>query len=418
MWVKFRYALNKHNEITDVDRLTKLQYHAQRPFHCFGCDAEMIARLGDIKEHHFAHKRTHGVARQDCSNETYLHRAAKHAFYQIYCNALQQQSTYNLQYFRPYACNYYQEALGFDCSGEYFFSYNLTKYFTSVALEATLAPFRADILLSSDKHQRNILVEICVTHPCSEEKLASGHPIIEIEVKDELAIKRLLESRFLSETDSNVHLHNFERTLKPGLCAGRCKHNVAVFLVHQSQQSVIAKMNPEEYISGRGFRANPSHVEYIGKAIYDNSEYTVLFKEKVTAAFFGGVPVKNCFLCRFHGADDDNQAVFCKKLLAPKESNAAAECPKFWPFNSLEEYISADIVNAEYKQNRKRSSNTGYWDQLRIENSGETSQVNDLESVLNTYNIKSKKKRRYQPSELEALDERKEAWFRAKNGND
>lgn len=346
-----QYALNNEGVITDIKTLTKAERIRLRPFRCFGCKYEMVARLGEVNEHHFAHKVCNISTAGKCSQETYLHNAAKNAFYQTYHSALIQQHPFLLEYQRPFTCNFYKEDLGFECDGNRLFSYDLTEHFSTVQLESSIDQFRADVLLSSESHKRELLVEIMVTHPCSEEKIASGHPILEIEISDEGDIDQLLKNG-VSEHSSNVTLHNFQRILQVNKCQGDCNHNVSVFFVHQSKKSLIAPMKPKDFVSGKGVRGNPNYVEFVGKEVLDKEYAIKLFKDKLSEVFFSGVPVKNCYLCRFHAHDGVENAIFCKKFKESKGSNEAVNCKEFWPFENADQLKEVEIKNKEYRNSR------------------------------------------------------------------
>lgn len=70
---------------------------------------------------------------------------------------------------------------------------------------------RADIWLCHKcDPKRNLLVEICVTHPCSEEKIQSGFKIIEIMLKSEEDIDRIVNDGIDLDCES-VKCYNFKR---------------------------------------------------------------------------------------------------------------------------------------------------------------------------------------------------------------
>ena len=68
---------------------------------------------------------------------------------------------------------------------------NLADVFDIWEYEKTIDKYRADILLSSSKHDYKVMVEIKVTHGSTYEKLSSGIPIIEIEINSQEDIEKL-----------------------------------------------------------------------------------------------------------------------------------------------------------------------------------------------------------------------------------
>jgi len=337
-----RYAVNNQNSIIDIKILTKEKKEALRPFTCTGCGGELVARLGAINEHHFAHK----ANVSNCSKESYLHNTAKKALYQTYSKSLTDKLPYIFQYDRPYKCNRYENQFGLICEYIKPFNYDLTKKFDLVRLETKIEEYVADVLVSSTELDRDILFEIVVTHACTEEKLNSGLPIIEIEIKSDLDIERLL-SRELCESDQNVKLHNFQRKVLSD-CKGGCQTSVSVFVIHKSQKSKLVHLAFADYKSGKGIRGKPVVCEYLGPTPSTKEDRIELFKERVVNAYFNGVSVKNCYLCRFHGGDGIRNAVFCKKYKQPAESNTAVNCQYFWPFKNKLQFIEADKQNKEY----------------------------------------------------------------------
>ena len=69
--VRYHFAYDEHDSIIDIDNVSS-EYRKEHDFHCISCGALMMARLGNEKAHHFAHK-----GGESCGSETYLHKLAK-----------------------------------------------------------------------------------------------------------------------------------------------------------------------------------------------------------------------------------------------------------------------------------------------------------------------------------------------------
>ena len=69
--VRYHFAYDEHDSIIDIDNVSS-EYRKEHDFHCISCGALMMARLGNEKAHHFAHK-----GGESCGSETYLHILAK-----------------------------------------------------------------------------------------------------------------------------------------------------------------------------------------------------------------------------------------------------------------------------------------------------------------------------------------------------
>jgi hypothetical protein len=91
----------------------------------------------------------------------------------------------------------------------------------------------------------------------------------------------------------------------------------------------------------------------LGK-VTDNREYRIsLYRQQVRTAYFKGIPIKNCFLCRYHGGDGVENAIFCKIVKQSLPSNEAVECATYRTFNTMEECIEQDKKNEAYSEKKK-----------------------------------------------------------------
>ena len=82
--IKYQYALDEENHIIDISMINK-EHRIHSNYHCLSCGRELIAKLGEIKQKHFAHKfDTEGFP---CNNETYLgsagHASSLYVAFQI-----------------------------------------------------------------------------------------------------------------------------------------------------------------------------------------------------------------------------------------------------------------------------------------------------------------------------------------------
>lgn len=244
---------------------------------------------------------------------------------------------------------------------------------------ANAAVFRADVLLRSSRHPgRQLLIEFAVTHRCTPEKRASGLRIVELVVRSEADVVRwahgiaadqpgvtLLnfadnaEARELGGAgegeDGNVDVGAATRSRlgrrRPGAadvsrCAGRCdRATVDVFVAYRSGKSVLLQLPPDEVAAHRIWRT-AAHVEVIGPSSVGLGVVQERYRDRVRAAHFAGVPVRNCFVCRYHGTGGLEAAVFCRVRREPVSSNEAATCEAYRPFGTPEVCAAADEANA------------------------------------------------------------------------
>lgn len=68
----------------DIKHISEVQ-SGKKGYYCLGCDAEVVAKKGDIKMHHFAHFSTDVNIERKCtySDETYRHKIAKEILQRI-----------------------------------------------------------------------------------------------------------------------------------------------------------------------------------------------------------------------------------------------------------------------------------------------------------------------------------------------
>lgn len=382
--MRYRYAADAAGALTAIDALTPATRGARAPYACLGCGHPLVPRLGTGRVRpHFAH--TARAAAEACGPETYLHRLAKQVFADAYRACLAAGRPFPL--LRPVrrTCGHYEAAYGLVCPYQAVETYDLTRYFDRVDVEGAVtavAPdgaadgargeerggepraepaggpagrptFRADVLLRSSRHaDRQLLVEFAVTHPCSPEKRASGLRIVELTVGDEGDVARWADG--ITAGAPGVELLNFA---PPGAhdaggshCGGHCERGtIDVFLVYPSGKSILVALPPAE-VAGYGARRRAAHVEVLGPSGDGEDVARERYRDVVRAAHFAGVPVRNCFLCRYHGADGVEAAVFCKVRRVPAPSNAAATCEAYRPLPTPEACAAADAANAEYRR--------------------------------------------------------------------
>lgn len=213
---QYAYAIDCHGVLTHISKAVKHDSYT-----CPGCLEEMVAVKGKVNVHHYRHNNA------TCSYESYLHNAAKNAFY-IRFNESKEPIALILE--RAVKCKSIKKSFlqdeSISCTSLVEAKYNLRNLFTEANLELydKNTGFTPDVMLSNTDNDSKCYIEIFVTHECTEEKIASGIPIIEISVNDENDIKYIQESDF-SINDTNISLYNFstkEKSVK------RCHENCSL----------------------------------------------------------------------------------------------------------------------------------------------------------------------------------------------
>lgn len=194
----------RNGKLIHISALTKEERGENCNCTCHQCGQPLVAKMGDKRGHHFAHKTT-----TNCdiahANESALHRYAKEIIqehkrlllpgWKITHSDLCKTS------YNPHVAQQVKVAL----SPKYapcFFS------FKSVSIEKQIGQIVADIAVILPN--KDLLVEIAVTHTVDEKKKAyikeQDLPMIEIDLKDFL--KKDLTSDSIIEDITNAVLHN------------------------------------------------------------------------------------------------------------------------------------------------------------------------------------------------------------------
>ena len=295
----------KHTENTDqhyaLNPDRKLVYikDAQRnvKFTCVNCGREMIAKQGKIREWHFAHK----TLSENCSHESYLHSLAKIKIHDWFCNT----DNFILSLNTEYRCSQVGECIWFDkenpsyCKSYAPYKYDLKKFYDSCDIERTYDGFRADLFVYDNKYKYSpVFIEICVNHPCSEEKINAEIRIIEVIIKSEEDIANIVGTT-LYESKDRIRLYNF--IPKPQIIDS-CYKELTKFILDENNKGwfiPLGEVNCWTYTE----RNAKSTFELTGDAgcIMEYSIYQV----GMATAYKYKYPVRSCFLCKYHRRNED-----------------------------------------------------------------------------------------------------------------
>ena len=167
--IKYHYALNDNGGIVDITDVDKENRKVQR-FVCINCGEEMIAKLGEIKVRHFAHK----SETPDCSSETYLHKLAKLRLKEKFYSS----ESFEIAYWQEVKCSdksscpFFKEE---ECKEKKLKSFDIKKYYDTWQEEHRADSFIADLKISSSLNPDlpPVIIEIYVSHKCSMPKKES-----------------------------------------------------------------------------------------------------------------------------------------------------------------------------------------------------------------------------------------------------
>ena len=112
-------------------------------------------------------------------------------------------------------------------------------------------------------------------------------------------------------------------------------------------------MSPLKAIN-REIRGKVKYSEILGFSTDHEGQHTQIYKNKVRELHFKKTPIKNCYICRYHGADGVDNAIFCKFRKESVGSNEAVDCEYYRTFRNIIECDVADKNNEEYAKNNQR----------------------------------------------------------------
>ncbi|RYG18862.1 hypothetical protein EON82_22120, partial [bacterium] len=321
----YRYATNADGDLVDVLELTNGSPKAQGPFRCVGCEAPLVAKLkGERREKHFAHKADLG-----CGPETYLHRLGKKAFCDAYRRCLAEGRPFLVERTHTVECSRFESLLGRSCdAGSVTLTHDLTRYYDDIRMEVRSGEFVPDLLLSSSRNpERRVYVEIAVTHFLSERKESSGEGMIEIPLESEADIAPILACRLGEEHAAFLNLGQkpVRATDSQCRCAGK---DSLCFLVYRSGKCYLEEGSLQHVLAKvRRVEASLLHRRLLTPSdIGPYESPSDVFRRLLAEAADAGLPVRNCFLCRYAGVNwsfDSDGGVFCKAKKVTCGSNAA-----------------------------------------------------------------------------------------------
>ena len=344
--IKYHYALNENGDIIDKSDVTKEDRKSQRIF-CINCGEEMIAKLGEIKSRHFAHK----AETLDCNSETYLHKLAKLRLKEKFYSA----ASFEIAYWQEVKCSdksscpFFKEE---ECKEKRLKSFDLKKYYDTCQEEQREDSFIADLKISSSQNPKRppVTIEIYVSHKCSLPKKESGIRIIEVRIKDESDIQDLILHPIAEDEDCR---YSFEPRNPKCRFYGfnkEAKHldsldvrSIPRFYLFKSGSAFVSNMDERRSCRECSRKDNPKAILElnIDRFYLDHpSPYEIGY---VTALNLG-YDVKTCQLCKFRKNGFDSpygtSANFCclyKKYGTPQfpDSKDAMNCQYYRVDNDL-----------------------------------------------------------------------------------
>ncbi|MBI3416933.1 MAG: hypothetical protein HY043_16705 [Verrucomicrobia bacterium] len=149
---------------------------------CPVCNTRLIARKGNLRQHHFAHD-----TGTNCNGESALHWFGKHLLLEAIDRALTEGCTIPMEW-QCDQCDHKHDG-------------NLLKKAASVALEQVLGEARPDLLLKDATGKPVVAIEVIVTHEPEQSArdfyLKQNIVVVEVRIKDGIALEALKDLREL-----------------------------------------------------------------------------------------------------------------------------------------------------------------------------------------------------------------------------
>ncbi len=344
--IKYHNAYDEDKNIVGIESMSR-NFCKNHKFYCISCGAEMIAKLGEERAHHFAHKQEN----VSCSSETYLHKLAK----LLLKKKFDESSLFLIKYESKTLCSkrngccFYKEDL---CLSYERKAINLKEVYDTCLLEQPIGQYKADLLLFDSRgiHKSPLLLEIKVSHKCTKEKLSSGFRIVEIGIDSEEDIKTLCAGNkcVIEENDKNIFVGFKEERISSRDYLTHVSLYKSGAYYADWYRCCATKQNPYSVCEFLVDDTTPPCLSYSATEIV------------LTYAKMLGFPIRNCELCKYSRRDYilENGKMKCNlhnKLGTPSFPNQkdANDCSYY--------RIDKDIENAI-----KRSINIGGINIVRI----------------------------------------------------
>lgn len=289
--IKYQYAKNENGDIIDIENVTK-EYRKYHKFFCISCGDEMVAKIGEIKAKHFAHK----TETSNCSPETYLHKLAKNVLKERFYSDKPFEITYcqDIMCSDKDSCKFY---IGSDCKEMIQKTFDIKQYYDTCQEEMKVGSFIADLKLTSSEYPNRppIMIEIYVTHKCTVEKRESGIRIIEIHIENEYDIRNL-KSDIIKEDNDKCIFYGFNRDSKITKSL-ECK-NVSKFYLYNSGSAYVERGTCRECFC----KSNPKSILELN---INNSTFNDPYEIGYVESLNLGYNVKTCNICKYHRTCQD-----------------------------------------------------------------------------------------------------------------
>lgn len=351
--IKYQYAYDESKKLVSIKDITK-ENRNKHQYICIGCGNPLLPRAigSKYRRPHFYHKEL-----VDCSGETYLHKLAKKLIKEKFENS----EKFEISYPVTRTCqNTNCQLRSEKCEDKNkVCKYDLKQYYDTCTEEAEINGFIADLLLTNSKSTNlaPVLIEVCVTHACEEEKRNSGLKIIEIKIKNEEDINALLNMEVWEEThewrygekevSGPLEFIAFKRTLKEPMEIGIARYVFGKF--ENQQNGYITFVNCR--IAHNKVRKESLCELNLLENYQFQIDYHSLF-HSLLIWMYKYYNVRRCLICKFYYATMYEEHPICrlsKKYGKPKfpKMTEAEKCSSFHINDNLYMLDKIDFVEVK-----------------------------------------------------------------------
>ena len=209
-----RYAKGKDGSLVEAKKGMSID----QSYTCAGCGEEVRAYAVNTKIQvaHFRH--VEDSQNSGCGDsESYIHWTSKVLFAKVYRNA----KSFIFKYKVFNSC---KQAKDERCGKEILYPFDLKVLFPYIKVEKRDGSFIPDCMIFNNNGEK-VYIEIKYLSAVSQEKIKNGIRIIEIEIKDDSQMLRIISDKSISEECSAIKLYNFDRNrIKSATydCQGQC----------------------------------------------------------------------------------------------------------------------------------------------------------------------------------------------------
>jgi len=292
----------------------------------------MLKKCGSIRAWHFAHDyRYANDYQKNCSYETYLHGYAKRRLKEWF----DESNSIILHYQQSIVCKSHETCEYFKdrhCRKNTRKSYDLKLLFNRCTIEAPIREangnYRADLLLTSDENpSRRILLEIKVSHGCTEKKKTSNAQIIEFYISSEEDVEYII-THDIKKSDK-VRFYGFKNNIK--------QDEKGIIKPLFSWQKFILYKSGKPYCKECDCQTiTKRHQKSLLEITVSISEDDVrlLYLYGLMQAKKQGLDVRNCYLCKHQCYSKEKECYECKLNDKEIEKGANAIKCQSYIFNS------------------------------------------------------------------------------------